>query len=105
MSISRSKIFWEQMSHILPNFLQVHCSPINLFHSEIRIIQFGALKLKICLKQSELLDFQNITRIFPKIELHFDEFLGQNLNTLISRRFVLLEVQFTYKFESLNLDE
>ena len=64
------------MSHILPNFLQVHCSPINLFYSEIGIIQFGALKLKICSKQPGLLYFQNITRIWPKIELHFDEFQG-----------------------------
>ena len=64
------------MSHILPNFLQVHCSSINLFYSEIGIIQFGAPTLKICPEQSRLLYFQNITRIFPKKELHFDEFLG-----------------------------
>ena len=64
------------MSHILPNFLQVHCSPINIFYSEVGIIQFGALKLKICSKQPGLLYFQNITRICLKIELYFDEFLG-----------------------------
>ena len=64
------------MSHILPNFLQVHCSPINLFYSEVGIIQFRALKLKICSKQLGLLYFQNITRICLKIELYFDEFLG-----------------------------
>ena len=64
------------MSHILPNFLQVYCSPINLFYSDIGIIQFGALKVKICSKQPGLHYFQNITRICPKIDLHFDEFLG-----------------------------
>ena len=64
------------MSHILPNFLKVYCSPINLFYLEIGIIQFGALKLKICSKQPGQLYFQNITKICPKIELHYDEFLG-----------------------------
>ena len=64
------------MIHILPNFLKVHCFSINIFYSEIGIIQFGALKVKICSKQLELLYFQDRTRICLKIELHFDEFLG-----------------------------
>ena len=64
------------MSYILPSFLQVHCSPINLFYPEIRIISVEALKLKICSKQPGLLYFQNRTRNCPKIELHFAEFQG-----------------------------
>ena len=49
---------------------------MSLFSVEIGIIQFGVPKFKICPKQPALLYFQNITRICPKIELHFDEFLG-----------------------------
>ena len=65
------------MSHILPNFLQVNCSSINLFYSKIGIIQFGAPKIQICLKHPGLFYFQHITRICSKPELHFNEFLGQ----------------------------
>ena len=64
------------MSHILPNFLQVHCSSINLFYSEIGIIQFGVPKLQICPKHPVLFYFQHRTRICPKIKLILDEFLG-----------------------------
>ena len=49
---------------------------MSLFSVEIGIIQFRALKLKICPKQPGLLYFQNITRICLKTELHFDKFLG-----------------------------
>ena len=67
------------MNYILPNFLQVHYSSINLFNSKIGIIQFGALKLKICSKQQRLLYFQNITIIFMQTELPLDEFSGYNV--------------------------
>ena len=74
------------MNHIVPKFLQFHCLSINLFYSEIQIIQFGALKLKICPKQPGLLYFQNIARICLKTEFHFIEFLG------------LIESKFEYTY-------
>ena len=61
----------------------------------IGIIQFGASKLKICPKKSELIYFQNITRNFLQIELHFDEFLGtmgSKFEYTYSNEIFLLEV-------------
>ena len=81
---------------------------MSLFSVEIGIIQFGAPKLKICPKQQGLLYFQNKTRICLKIELHFDEFLGpmgSKFEYTYFKEFVFLEVLFTKKFESLNLDD
>ena len=62
------------MSHILPNFLQVRCSSINIFYLEIGIIQFGAPKLKICPKHPIIFSTQNHN--LPKIGLPLDKFLG-----------------------------
>ena len=64
------------MIHILPNFLQVHCSSINIFYLEIEIIQFGASKLQICPKHSGIFYFQHRTIICPITELSLDEFIG-----------------------------
>ena len=89
------KFFWEQMSHILPNFLQVYCSSINLFYLEIEIIQFGEPKLQICPKHPGLFYFQHITKIYPKTKLPLDEFLGlmkSKFEYTYLGKFVLLEV-------------
>ena len=52
-----------------------HYSSINLFYSEIGIIQFGAPKLQICPKHPKLFYFQHNHNV-PKTGLPLDKFLG-----------------------------
>ena len=96
------------MSHILPHFLQENDISMSLFSIEIGIIQFGAPKLKICLKQLGLLYFQHITRICHKTELHFDKFLGpmgSKFEYTYFKEICSPRSLVNQKFKSLNLDK